>query len=385
MTDNMIHVGDDRVPVTGIVDITDNHATVRVEGYQAGPHDIHVSARVIREYGLRRGDTVTGVAGTRQDGVRLAPLLRVDTVNGMTPSRAKARPHFGDLVPIYPNQRLRLETEAHELTTRIADLVTPIGKGQRALVVAPPKAGKTSVLQAFAHGIAKNHPECQIMLVLVGERPEEVTDLSRGVPADIAAATFDQPPREQIAVAELAIEHAKRLVEMGRDVVVLLDSLTRLARAYNMAAPTSGRVLSGGVDAGALAPPKKFLGAARNMENGGSLTIIASALVETGSLADTVIFEEYKGTGNCELKLDRRSADRRLFPAVDVAQSSTRRDDLLFTAEELAATAAMRRTLTDRDPQQALELLLTGLRQTENNAEFLTQIRSAGNGGRAAA
>ncbi|GAB4586940.1 transcription termination factor Rho, short form [Nocardia sp. IFM 10818] len=385
MTDNMIDVGDGRVPVTGILDITDNHATVRVDGYQAGPDDVHVSARLIRECGLRRGDIVTGVAGTRRDGVKLAPLLAVETVNGLTTEWAKGRPRFGDLVPIYPNERLRLESEPHELTTRIADLVTPIGKGQRALVVAPPKAGKTSVLQAFAHGIAKNHPECQIMLVLVGERPEEVTDLSRGVPADIAAATFDQPPREQIAVAELAIEHAKRLVEMGRDVVVLLDSLTRLARAYNMAAPSSGRVLSGGVDAGALAPPKKFLGAARNMENGGSLTIIASALVETGSLADTVIFEEYKGTGNCELKLDRRSADRRLFPAVDVAQSSTRRDDLLFTPDELAATAAMRRTLTERDPQQALELLLTGLRQTQTNAEFLTQIRSAGNGGRGTA
>jgi transcription termination factor Rho len=377
MAEKNIHSSDAATPVTGILDISDNHATLRVDGYQPGPRDIHVTPRLVREHGLRRGDAVTGTAGAKRDEVAFAPLLRIDSVNGLPPEQATSRPHFGDLVPIHPDERLRLETEPHEMTTRIADLVTPIGKGQRALVVAPPKAGKTSVLQSFAHGIAKNHPECELLLVLVGERPEEVTDLSRAVPAEIAAATFDQPPREQIAVAELAIEHAKRRVEMGRDVVVLLDSLTRLARAYNMAAPTSGRVLSGGVDAAALAPPKKFLGAARNMEHGGSLTIIASTLVETGSLADTVIFEEYKGTGNSELKLDRRSADRRLFPAVDIAQSSTRRDELLLTPAELAATASLRRTLAERDPQQALELLLTGLRQTQTNAEFLNQIRTA--------
>jgi transcription termination factor Rho len=377
MTAKAIHTSDAATPVAGILDIADSHATLRADGYQPGPHDIHVPQQLVRAAELRRGDAVTGAAGPQRDGVKFAPLVRVDTVNGLPPAQARSRPHFGELVPIHPDERLRLETEAHEMTTRITDLVMPIGKGQRALVVAPPKAGKTSVLQAFAHGIAKNHPECQLLLVLVGERPEEVTDLSRSVPADIAAATFDQPPREQIAVAELAIEHAKRLVEMGRDVVVLLDSLTRLARAYNMAAPNSGRVLSGGVDAAALAPPKKFLGAARNMEHGGSLTIVASALVETGSVADTVIFEEYKGTGNAELKLDRRSADRRLFPAIDIAQSSTRRDELLCTPDELTATASLRRTLADRDPQQALELLLTGLRQTQTNAEFLAQIRTA--------
>nr|WP_324194131.1 transcription termination factor Rho [Nocardia blacklockiae] len=365
-------------PVTGILDIADNHASLRVDGYLAGPNDAHVSPRLVREYGLRRGDAVTGACGPKRDGVKFAPLVRVDTVNGLSPEQARSRPHFADLVPIYPQDRLRLETEPHEMTTRITDLAMPIGKGQRALVVAPPKAGKTSVLQAIAHGIAKNHPECQLMLVLVGERPEEVTDLARAVPADIAAATFDQPPREHVAVAELAIEHAKRLVEMGRDVVVLLDSLTRLARAYNLASPASGRVLSGGVDAAALAPPKKFLGAARNIENGGSLTIIASALVETGSVADTVIFEEYKGTGNAELKLDRRTAERRLHPAVDVTQSSTRKDDLLMTPDEAAAVRSLRATLAGREPQQALELLLTGLRQTDTNAEFLAGIRAAG-------
>ncbi|MBF6346276.1 transcription termination factor Rho [Nocardia cyriacigeorgica] len=376
MHNNHIQDLDTQRAVSGILDITDKHAALRVDGYLPGPDDAHVSARLIREYGLRRGDTLTGVAGTG-GGTKLAPLIRVDTVNGLPPANAKARPHFGELVPIYPQDRLRLETEAHEMTTRATDLIMPIGKGQRAMIVAPPKAGKTSVLQSIAHGIAKNHPECHLMLVLVGERPEEVTDLSRAVPAEVAAATFDQPAREHIALAELAIEHAKRLVEMGRDVVVLLDSLTRLARAYNLAATGSGRILSGGVDAGALAPPKKFLGAARNIEGGGSLTIIATALVETGSLADTVIFEEYKGTGNAELKLDRHLADRRTFPAIDVDRSSTRKEELLLTPDELTATHSLRKTLATREPQQALELLLTGLRQTDSNAEFLRQIRAS--------
>lgn len=369
--------GDGPISIAGILDITDNHGSLRVDGYLPGPHDAHVPPRLIREYGLRRGDTLTGTLGPGRDGAKLPPLARVETVNGLPPAATKSRPHFADLVPLYPQDRLRLETEPHELTTRVIDLVMPIGKGQRALVVAPPKAGKTSVLQSMAHGIAKNHPECQLMLVLVGERPEEVTDLSRAVPAEIAAATFDQPARDHIALAELAIEHAKRLVEMGRDVVVLLDSLTRLARAYNLAAAGSGRILSGGVDAAALAPPKKFLGAARNIENGGSLTIVASALVETGSLADTVIFEEYKGTGNAELKLDRHAADRRVFPAIDIDRSSTRKEELLLSPDERTATAALRKTLAGRDPQQSLELLLTGLRQTETNTGFLTQIRTA--------
>uniref|UniRef100_UPI0002DD0859 transcription termination factor Rho, short form n=1 Tax=Nocardia vinacea TaxID=96468 RepID=UPI0002DD0859 len=360
--------------VSGILDIADNRAaTLRVDGYLPGPRDAHVPPRFIREFGLRRGDFIIGTAEPGRSG-KLDPLVRIESVNGQDTNRVATRPNFESLVPIYPNQRLRLETEPHAMTTRVTDLVMPIGKGQRALVVAPPKAGKTSVLQAIAHGIAKNHPECELMLVLVGERPEEVTDLARSVPADIAAATFDQTPREQIALAELAIERAKRLAEMGRDVVVLLDSLTRLARAYNNAAPSSGRVLSGGVDAAALAPPKKFLGAARNFENGGSLTIIATALVETGSLADTVIFEEYKGTGNAELKLDRATASRRIFPAVDIAQSSTRKDELLLTPAELAATQLLRRTLAAVDGQQSTDLLLEGLRQAPTNAEFLAQI-----------
>ncbi|WP_067813134.1 transcription termination factor Rho, short form [Nocardia inohanensis] len=383
MQDKTIHNQADPVEggsgtaVTGILDIKDNHAVLRVDGYLAGPGDAHVPTRLVREFGLRRGDTVTGTMGFRKDGVKMAPLVTVDAVNGMAPGKALERARFQDLVPIYPQERLRLETETHELITRATDLVMPVGKGQRALIVAPPKAGKTSVLQAISHGIAKNHPECQLMLVLVGERPEEVTELARAVPAEIAAATFDQPAHEHIAVAELAIERAKRLVEAGRDVVVLLDSLTRLARAYNLAAAGSGRILSGGVDAGALAPPKKFLGAARNIEGGGSLTIIATALVETGSLADTVIFEEYKGTGNAELKLDRHCADRRIFPAIDIDKSSTRKDELLLTAEEQAATRSLRKTLAGREPQHSLELLLTGLRQTETNQEFLTQIRGA--------
>lgn len=358
--------------VSGILDVADNRAAaLRVDGYLPGPRDVHVPPRLIREFGLRHGDFIVGTAEPARSG-KLDPMVRIESVNGQDPKRA--RPNFADLVPIYPNQRLRLETEPHAMTTRVTDLVMPIGKGQRALIVAPPKAGKTSVLQAIAHGIAKNHPECELMLVLVGERPEEVTDLARSVPADVAAATFDQTPREQIALAELAIEHAKRLAEMGRDVVVLLDSLTRLARAYNNAAPSSGRVLSGGVDAAALSPPKKFLGAARNFENGGSLTIIATALVETGSLADTVIFEEYKGTGNAELKLDRATASRRVFPAVDIAQSSTRKDELLLTPDELAATQLLRRTLAAVDGQQSTDLLLEGLRQAPTNAEFLAQL-----------
>ncbi|NNH75137.1 transcription termination factor Rho [Nocardia uniformis] len=359
--------------VSGILDIVDNHAFVRIDGYLPDPGDIHVSTRQVRENHLRRGDFVTGTADSRNGNARHDQLTRVVSVNGQDPKRIGNRPNFADLVPIYPNQRLRLETEPHELTTRVTDLIMPIGKGQRALIVAPPKAGKTSVLQAMAHGIAKNHPECELMLVLVGERPEEVTDLARSVPADVAAATFDRSPREHVALAELAIERAKRLAETGRDVVVLLDSLTRLARAYNLAAPSSGRVLSGGVDAASLTLPKRFLGAARNFENGGSLTIIATTLVETGSTADTVIFEEYKGTGNAELKLDRATANRRVFPAIDVLQSSTRKDELLLTPEELTATDLLRRTLAavERNP---IDLLLEGLRQSPTNAEFLAQL-----------
>ncbi|GAA5157044.1 hypothetical protein GCM10023321_34570 [Pseudonocardia eucalypti] len=366
----------DATRVTGILDVIDNRGWLRVDGYLPGPSDVRVPKRLLDRY--RRGDQLTGPVqpAGNGNGEKHPTLLDVDTVNGQHPQHADGRPRFADLVPIHPDERLRLETEPHALTARVTDLVMPIGKGQRALIVAPPKAGKTSVLRAFAHGIAKNHPECHLMMVLVGERPEEVTDLTRGVPAEVAAATFDLPPKSHTAVAELAVERAKRLVEQGRDVVVLLDSLTRLGRAYNLAAPASGRILSGGVDASALTPPKRFLGAARNIENGGSLTILASALVETGSLGDTVIFEEYKGTGNAELRLDRASANRRVFPAVDIAQSGTRRDDLLLDPAEAAAIATLRRALHSREPGQALDALLDGLRKTQSNAEFLVQLKS---------
>ncbi|WP_342351747.1 transcription termination factor Rho, short form [Amycolatopsis regifaucium] len=347
--------------INGILDIVRDRAHVRADGYLPGPDDVPVPRKVVRDLGLRRGDLI-----------RLDDNGEVTGVNGRNPHPVRRRPGFADLVPLYPNERLRLETEAHALTTRVIDLVMPVGKGQRALIVAPPKAGKTSVLQAIAHGISKNHPECHLMLVLVGERPEEVTELSRAVPGEVIAATFDHPPVEHTALAELAIERAKRLVEQGQDVVVLLDSLTRLGRAYNLAAPASGRILSGGVDSTALTPPKRFLGAARNIEDGGSLTIFATALVDTGSAGDTVIFEEFKGTGNAELRLDRRLANKRVWPAVDLAQSSTRREDLLVSPGETAAVSALRRALDGRD--NAIETLLGGLRKTETNQEFLAQL-----------
>ncbi|WP_067570953.1 transcription termination factor Rho [Nocardia acidivorans] len=361
-------------PATGILDITGHTAVLRHRGYLPGPGDIHVPNNLIREHGLRRGDDIAGLAQPNAKGGRLAPLIRVDSVNGRPAGVANKRPRFADLTPIHPDERLRLETTANKLTTRVTDLIMPIGKGQRALIVAPPKAGKTSVLQAIAHGIAANHPEAHLMSVLIGERPEEVTEFTRGVPGEVIAATFDHSPAEQTALAELAIERAQRLVEEGRDVVVLLDSLTRLARAYNTSGPSSGRTMSGGMDAAALLPPKKFLGSARNVEDGGSLTIIATALVETGSLADTIIFEEYKGTGNAELKLDRNLASRHIFPAVDIARSSTRRDDLLHTPAEHAAVGKLRRTLSELDDQRAVDLMLDGLRKTGSNAEFLLNI-----------
>jgi transcription termination factor Rho len=356
--------------VTGLLDLAGDRGFLRADGYLPGPDDVRVERNLVREHGLRRGDTVAGTA-------RGGRLVRVDTVNGSHPRHAAGRPAFTDLVPLYPNERLRLETEPHALTTRAIDVLMPVGKGQRALIVAPPKAGKTSVLQAIAHGIGKNHPECHLMFVLVGERPEEVTDLARAVPAEVVAATFDQPPREHIALAELAIERAKRMVEMGRDVVVLLDSLTRLGRAYNLAAPASGRILSGGVDSTSLTPPKRFLGAARNIEGGGSLTIFATALVETGSAGDSLIFEEYKGTSNAELRLDRKVANRRVFPAVDVRGSGTRKEELLLAPAELAATRALRRALDTRDDGQATDMLLDGLRKTSTNEEFLTRLGRA--------
>ncbi|MBB5957456.1 transcription termination factor Rho [Saccharothrix tamanrassetensis] len=355
--------------MAGILDVHDTTAHLRTRGYLAGPEDVHVPLSLVNRLGLRRGDLVTGAAG-RPKGRQRPPLVRVDQVNGRRAADALHRPAFADLVPVHPTERLRLETGPDNLTTRVVDLVMPVGKGQRALIVAPPKAGKTSVLQAIAHAISRNNPECHLITVLVGERPEEVTDLRRTVPGEVVASTFDRSPADHIAIAELAVERAKRLVEEGRDVVVLLDSLTRLGRAYNLAAPASGRTLSGGVDSAALLPPKRFLGAARNVEGGGSLTIFATALVETGSVGDTLIFEEYKATGNAELKLDRKMAGRRIFPAVDLDQSGTRRDDLLLSPEELAVTHTLRRALDGRD----VDVLLDGLRKTRTNIEFLSQL-----------
>lgn len=367
-------------PVAGILDVLDNYAFVRTSGYLAGPNDVYVSMNLVRKNGLRRGDAITGAVRAPRDGdqsnqrQKFDPLVRLDTVNGSDIESAKRRPEFNKLTPLYPNQRLRLETQPNKLTTRIIDLIMPIGKGQRALIVSPPKAGKTTVMQDIANAIATNNPECYLMVVLVDERPEEVTDMQRSVRGEVIASTFDRPPSDHTSVAELAIERAKRLVEMGQDVVVLLDSITRLGRAYNNSSPASGRILSGGVDSTALYPPKRFLGAARNIENGGSLTIIATALVETGSTGDTVIFEEFKGTGNAELKLDRKIAERRVFPAVDVNLSSTRRDDLLMSPDEAAVLHKLRRVLAGLDSHQAIDLMVDRLKKTKSNVEFLMTV-----------
>jgi transcription termination factor Rho len=367
-------------PVAGILDVLDNYAFVRTSGYLAGPHDVYVSMNMVRKNGLRRGDAVTGAVRVPKDGEqpnqrqKFNPLVRLDTVNGGPVEDVKKRPDFTKMTPLYPNQRLRLETTPDLLTTRVIDLIMPIGKGQRALIVSPPKAGKTMILQAIANAITQNNPECHLMVVLVDERPEEVTDMARSVKGEVIASTFDRPPSDHTAVAELAIERAKRLVEQGQDVVVLLDSITRLGRAYNNASPASGRILSGGVDSTALYPPKRFLGAARNIEEGGSLTIIATAMVETGSTGDTVIFEEFKGTGNAELKLDRKISERRVFPAVDVNPSGTRKDELLLSPDEFGIVHKLRRVLSGLDSHQAIDLLMSQLRKTKTNYEFLVQV-----------
>ncbi|WP_396022046.1 transcription termination factor Rho [Corynebacterium poyangense] len=372
--------------VAGILDIVDNNvAFVRTTGYHAAPTDVYVNNQLIRRCGLRAGDAITGKVRMNRGGGyhggkggrnrnRYNNLIHVDTVNGMSVEEARQRPRFSKLTPLYPNQRLRLETDPKILTTRVIDLIMPIGKGQRALIVSPPKAGKTTILQNVANAIATNNPECYLMVVLVDERPEEVTDMERSVKGEVIASTFDRPPSEHTNVAELAIERAKRLVEQGQDVVVLLDSITRLGRAYNNSSPASGRILSGGVDSNALYPPKRFLGAARNIENGGSLTIIATAMVETGSAGDTVIFEEFKGTGNAELKLDRKISERRVFPAVDVNPSGTRKDELLLAPEEARVMHKLRRILSALDNQQAIDLLIKQLKKTRSNGEFLMQI-----------
>ncbi|MGW4905973.1 transcription termination factor Rho [Streptomyces sp. NPDC004270] len=366
------------IPVAGILDILDNYAFIRTSGYLPGPNDVYVSLAQVRKSGLRKGDHVTGAVRQPKEGERrekFNALVRLDSVNGMAPEQGRGRPEFNKLTPLYPQDRLRLETDPGVLTTRIIDLVAPIGKGQRGLIVAPPKTGKTMIMQAIANAITHNNPECHLMVVLVDERPEEVTDMQRSVKGEVISSTFDRPAEDHTTVAELAIERAKRLVELGHDVVVLLDSITRLGRAYNLAAPASGRILSGGVDSTALYPPKRFFGAARNIEDGGSLTILATALVDTGSRMDEVIFEEFKGTGNAELKLDRKLADKRIFPAVDVDASGTRKEEILLAPDELAIVWKLRRVLHALDQQQAVELLLDKMKQTKSNAEFLMQIQ----------
>ncbi|WP_350352581.1 transcription termination factor Rho [Microbacterium sp. A8/3-1] len=377
-------IGEDDVliPIAGILDVLDNYAFVRTTGYLAGPSDVYVSLGQVKKYNLRKGDAVVGSIkqpreGEQQGRQKYNALVKVDSINGLSIDDAATRVDFGKLTPLYPQERLRLETAPEKLTQRIIDLVAPIGKGQRGLIVAPPKAGKTIVLQQIANAIAQNNPEVHLMVVLVDERPEEVTDMERTVKGEVIASTFDRPAEDHTTVAELAIERAKRLVELGRDVVVLLDSITRLGRAYNLAAPASGRVLTGGVDASALYPPKRFFGAARNIENGGSLTILATALVETGSKMDEVIFEEFKGTGNSELRLSRSLADKRIFPAVDVNASSTRREEMLLSADEVKITWKLRRALAGLDQQQALEVVLGKLKETNSNVEFLVQMQKS--------
>jgi transcription termination factor Rho len=371
------------IPVAGILDVLDNYAFVRTSGYLPGANDVYVSLGQVKKHNLRKGDAVVGAIRQPREGdnsqgrQKYNAIVRIDSVNGLPVDEAGTRVEFGKLTPLYPTERLRLETEPGKLSTRIIDLVSPIGKGQRGLIVSPPKAGKTLVLQAIANAISKNNPEVHLMVVLVDERPEEVTDMQRTVKGEVIASTFDRPAEDHTTVAELAIERAKRLVELGHDVVVLLDSITRLGRAYNQVAPASGRILSGGVDSAALYPPKRFFGAARNVEEGGSLTIIATALVETGSKMDEVIFEEFKGTGNMELRLSRQLADKRIFPAVDVNASGTRREEMLLGDEEVKVTWKLRRALAGLDQQQALEIVLGKLKETSSNVEFLMQIQKS--------
>ena len=370
------------IPVAGILDVLDNYAFVRTSGYLPGNNDVYVSLGQVKKYNLRKGDAVVGAIRQPRENdnsgrQKYNAIVKIDSINGLPVEQAADRVEFGKLTPLYPTERLRLETESGKLTTRIIDLVSPIGKGQRGLIVSPPKAGKTLVLQAIANAIEKNNPEVHLMVVLVDERPEEVTDRQRTVKGEVIASTFDRPAEDHTTVAELAIERAKRLVELGHDVVVLLDSITRLGRAYNLAAPASGRILSGGVDSSALYPPKRFFGAARNIEDGGSLTILATALVETGSKMDEVIFEEFKGTGNMELRLSRQLADKRIFPAVDVNASGTRREEMLMGVDETKVNWKLRRALAGLETQQALELVLTQLKDTSSNVEFLMKIQKS--------
>ena len=366
----------------GALDILpEGYGFLRCSGYLPSDRDVYVSAGQIRKFALRKGDILSGPVRAPRSQEKFPALARIETSNGMSPQEARSRPKFAKLTPLFPDVRLRLEVpgKPRSTLTRIIDLIAPIGKGQRGLVVSPPKAGKTTVLKDIAKAITVNNPECYLMVVLVDERPEEVTDMQRSVKGEVIYSTFDRPAEEHTQVSELAIERAKRMVEMGTDVVILLDSITRLARAHNLATPASGRILSGGVDSTALYPPKRFFGAARNIEEGGSLTIIGTALVETGSKMDEVIFEEFKGTGNMELRLDRRLADRRVYPAIDIASSGTRREELLFDPNELQQVWKLRRVLLGLEPGAALELLIDKLRTSKSNAEFLAEVARSRN------
>ncbi len=364
------------VTKTGTLDILpDGFGFLRTSGYTQGDDDVYVSLSQIRRFGLRRGDEIQGQVREPKDNEKYNALLKIDTVNGMDPDEARKRPFFEQLTPLFPEERLRLETEEHDTATRIMDLLCPIGKGQRGLIVSPPKAGKTTILKKLANSITANNPDVHLIVLLVDERPEEVTDMKRSVNGEVVASTFDQPSENHVQVTELVLDRVKRLVEIGRDVVVLLDSITRMARAYNLNTPASGRILSGGVDSTALYPPKKFFGAARNIEEGGSLTILATALVDTGSRMDEVIFEEFKGTGNMEIRLDRKLADKRVFPAIDIELTGTRKEELLMDAAEAAMVWKLRAVLHALEPNAAIELLINKVRETKSNAEFLTQLQ----------
>jgi len=369
------------VEVQGLLELRDEgYGFLRTSGYLAGPRDVYVSASQVRRFALRKGDFVQGFSRPQASNEKYPALLRVDSVNGMSSDDARQRPRFEDLTPLFPDEKLRLELPDNplEITGRIIDLIAPIGKGQRGLIVSPPKAGKTTILKQIVHAVERNNPEVHLMVLLVDERPEEVTDMRRHVQrGEVIASTFDRPSDEHTQVAELTIERAKRLVELGKDVMIVLDGITRLARAYNLAAPASGRILSGGVDSTALYPPKRFFGAARNIEEGGSLTIVATALIDTGSKMDEVIFEEFKGTGNMELRLDRRLAERRIYPAIDIEQSSTRHEELLFERGQLNQVWKLRRVLNALEGGAGLELLIDKLRTTKTNDEFLAEIAKA--------
>ena len=365
------------VVAEGILDILpDGYGFLRVENFVQGPKDIYISQSQIRRFGLKVGDKVRGITRIPREGEKYSAILYVESINGEDPENAKKRIPFDELTPIFPNEKLRLETSPTEFSMRLVDIIAPIGKGQRGMIVAPPKAGKTTLLKQIANSISHNHPEVILIVLLIDERPEEVTDMKRSIKGEVVYSTFDEPPEHHIKVAEMVLEHAKRLVEYKKDVVILLDSITRLARAYNLVTPPSGRTLSGGIDPSALHPPKRFFGAARNIEEGGSLTILATALIETGSRMDDVIFEEFKGTGNMELHLDRKLQERRIFPAIDIYKSGTRKEELLLTKEELEAMWILRKAMSNLPATEVTEMLIEKLIRTKSNAEFINMIRA---------